>query len=60
MWLGSSLGFLCEQIRINLKFVLGKFSVCSEGNINQYSNLLFRVLAAKYRLRSNRACVLKN
>jgi len=74
MRLGSSLGSLCEQIRINVKFFLflknytwlylwlsmGNFSVCNEGNINQYSNLLFRVLAAKYRLWSNRAWVLKS
>jgi hypothetical protein len=74
MRLGSSMGSLCEQIWINVKFVLclknytslnlwlsiGKFSVCSEGNINQYSNLLFRVMAAKYRLWSNRAWVLKS
>jgi hypothetical protein len=50
MRLGSSLGSLCEQIRINLKFFLilknymwlnlwlsmGNFSVCNEGNINQF------------------------
>jgi len=74
MRLGSSLGSLCEQIRINVKFLLilknytwlnlwlsmGNFSVCSESNINQFSNLLFRVLAAKYWLWSNRAWVLKS
>ena len=50
MWLGSSLGSLCEQIRINLKFLLilkndtwlnlglsmGNFSVWNGGNINPF------------------------
>jgi hypothetical protein len=68
------LGALCEQISINVKFFLflknyrwlnlwlsmGNFSVCSEGNINQFSDLFFSVLAAKYWLWSNRVWVLKS